>query len=75
MHVTSKGQITIPLSLREKYGITVHSELEFSDGGDKIVIKKKADQHSRTNRFEKLRGIASVKMTTKEIMKLTRNAG
>jgi AbrB family looped-hinge helix DNA binding protein len=74
MHVTSKGQITIPLSLRQKFNITVNSELDFFDEGDKIVIKKKAGQNKLRNRFEKYRGIANLKMTTKEIMKLTRGS-
>lgn len=41
MTVTSKGQVTIPKHLREKYGINEHAEIEFLDKGGVIVIIKK----------------------------------
>jgi antitoxin PrlF len=71
MHVTTKGQITIPLELREKYGITPDTELEMVDDNGKITIKK-GEKQKRKNKFGKFRGIADIKMTTDEIMALTR---
>lgn len=72
MFVTIKGQVTIPLKIREKYGIHPHSEVEFIEENGKVYIRKRKTSGKRKNRFEKFRGIATVKMTTDEIMALTR---
>jgi AbrB family looped-hinge helix DNA binding protein len=72
MYVTTKGQVTIPMELREKYEIYPHTEVEFIEEEGKIYIKKKKTPGEKKNRFQKYRGIASVKMTTDEIMALTR---
>ena len=71
MRVTSKGQVTIPIHIREKLGITPSTEVDFVEENDHVLLVKCKDQN-RTNRFQKLRGAASVRMTTDEIMKLTR---
>ena len=33
------GRIVIPLALREKYGLTEGTDVEFLDGGDGITIR------------------------------------
>jgi AbrB family looped-hinge helix DNA binding protein len=38
--VTRKGQTTIPINLRRKYGITQGSRLEVEDTGKGILLKK-----------------------------------
>ncbi len=69
MRVTTEGQVTIPQHIRDKLGIAPHSEVEFVLEGDKVIlVKKEADD----NPFSRLRGVATVKMTTDEIMALTR---
>ncbi|GAB6039809.1 AbrB/MazE/SpoVT family DNA-binding domain-containing protein [Endothiovibrio diazotrophicus] len=70
MRVTSKGQVTIPQAIRERLGITAHSEVDFIEEGDKVVLVKRGDR--RPTRFHHLVGSASVRMTTDEIMQLTR---
>ncbi len=40
--VTRKGQTTIPVELREKYGIEEGSRLVVSDTGDGILFRKAA---------------------------------
>ena len=72
MHVTIKGQVTIPKHIREKLGITATSEVEFIEEGDKVYIVKKKQAKAARKRFASLRGSASVKMSTDEIMALTR---
>lgn len=70
MRVTSKGQVTIPQAIREKLGIAPYSEVDFIVEGNKVVlVKKEGDEISP---FKRLRGIATVKMRTDEIMALTR---
>jgi len=72
MRVTTKGQVTIPQHIREKLGILPATEIEFIEEKDRVYIAKKKDPESRNNKFRKLRGVATVRMTTDEIMALTR---
>ncbi len=72
MNVTTKGQVTIPQHLREKYKIYPHSEIEFLEDNGKIYIVKLENTKKLKNIFNNFRGIATVKMTTEEIMSLTR---
>jgi AbrB family looped-hinge helix DNA binding protein len=72
MRVTTKGQVTIPQEIREKLGITPAVEVDFIEEKDRVYLVKRKIKTRRTHRFSKLRGIANVKMTTDEIMALTR---
>jgi len=71
MRVTTKGQVTIPQYIREKLGITPASEIDFIEQKDRVYIVKKAGG-PKSRKFRKLRGVATVRMTTDEIMALTR---
>lgn len=46
MTITSKGQVTIPKRLREKYGLNEHTEIEFEDEGGAIRIVKRTSSRS-----------------------------
>ena len=72
MRVTTKGQVTIPQEIREKLGITPAVEIDFVEEKDRVYLVKRKSQTKRIHKFSKLRGIATVKMTTDEIMALTR---
>ena len=72
MRVTTKGQVTIPQHIREKLGITPSTEIDFVEKGDRVYLVKKKGGKTATRNFKRLRGIATVKMTTDEIMALTR---
>jgi AbrB family looped-hinge helix DNA binding protein len=72
MRVTIKGQVTIPQHIREKLGILPATEIEFVEEKDRVYIVKKKVLGNRNNKFRKLRGVATVRMTTDEIMALTR---
>ena len=71
MRVTKKGQVTIPKNVREVLGITPETEIEFVEDNGKFYIAK-TDNPKTRGKFSKLRGIATAKMTTDEIMALTR---
>ena len=73
MRVTTKGQVTIPINIREKLGITPDTEVEFIQEGDRVFLIKQKGKARATRKFNKLRGVATVKMTTDEIMALTRD--
>ncbi len=72
MRVTTKGQVTIPQHIREKLGITPATEVDFIEEKDRVFLVKRKGEKAATRKFAKLRGIATVKMTTDEIMALTR---
>ncbi len=73
MRITSKGQVTIPASLRLRLGLLPNTEVvvEEVDGGAVIrpalSLGELMDQRLRT-----VRGIAKGGLTTDEIMQLTR---
>jgi AbrB family looped-hinge helix DNA binding protein len=71
MRVTSKGQVTIPQRVRERLGIVPGSEVDFeldADGARLVRVNSgKGDQIAA-----RLRGRATVRMTTEEIVALTR---
>ena len=74
--LTSKGQVTIPVEIREKLGLFPNSEVEFEVTGQTVRIRKvrRADARGRRGKsiVERLRGRGSVQMTTDEILALTR---
>ena len=69
--VTSKGQITIPKAVREALGVKPGSKVEFKalEDGHIAIIKQGPRPKGRFDRF---RGVATTKLTTEEIMALTR---
>ena len=71
MRVTTKGQVTIPRNVREVLGIGPESDIEFLEENGRFYIVKKSTPKSTTT-FARLRGIATAKMSTDEIMNLTR---
>lgn len=73
MRVTSKGQVTIPIEIREKVGIEPESEVEFEVVGNVVQIRKASSTPTRGQRIvERLRGTASTKLSTDELLALTR---
>lgn len=73
MKITSKGQVTIPLEVREKMGLLPDTEVEFTISGNRVLLKKAPFKSRRSSGLiARMRGKATVKMTTDEIMALTR---
>ncbi len=73
MRITSKGQVTIPLAVRQATGLLPNCQVEFEIKGDKAILRKAARQPLRGERIvQRLRGRGSIKMSTDEIMSLTR---
>jgi AbrB family looped-hinge helix DNA binding protein len=76
MRITSKGQVTIPIAIREKAGLLPHTEVEFEYDGKSVRIRR-AKTKKGQSRGERLvahmrRHRGDIKMTTDEIMALTR---
>ncbi len=73
MLITSNGQITIPKEYRESLGMLPHTHVEFERIGTELRIKKAQETPERGHRIiEHMAGKGTVKMTTDEIMRLTR---
>lgn len=75
MRITSKGQVTIPIAIREKAGLMPNTEVDFDFDGQYVRIRR-AQRKKGPNRgeqlIERMRGRGDIKMTTDEIMALTR---
>jgi len=78
MQITSKGQVTIPQEIRSQLGLLPHTEVEFELAGDHARIRKARRQPGESVRgrlaLELLRGTAKTRMSTDEILALTRGA-
>ena len=73
MRITSKGQVTIPKGIRDRMGLLPHSEVEFAIEGGVVTLKRAENQSVRGQQIiARMRGRATTKMTTGEIMALTR---
>jgi antitoxin PrlF len=75
MRVTVKGQITIPKELRDALGIGAGTEVAFEMAGDTILVRKVEGGSTRGREMvNRLRGRGDVRLSTEEIMALTRQA-
>jgi AbrB family looped-hinge helix DNA binding protein len=76
VQITSKGQVTIPQEIRNRLGLLPHTQVAFELAGDYARIRKAGREAGESARgrltLEALRGTADVRMTTDEIMALTR---
>jgi AbrB family looped-hinge helix DNA binding protein len=75
MRMTVKGQVTIPIEMREKLGLLPNSEVEFALVGDSVRITKAKGAKSRGQRMlEAMRKAPKPRsgMTTDQLMALTR---
>jgi AbrB family looped-hinge helix DNA binding protein len=71
--LTSKGQVTIPIEVRERLGLTAGMLVEIDVRGDTAVIRKLPEGQDRGRRLvEALRGRGEKRYTTDELMRLTR---
>ncbi len=75
LRITTKGQVTIPIEIREKLGLLPDTEVEFEIDRDAVRMKKaSAARRSHRGRalVDHMRGRGTRRITTDEIMKLTR---
>jgi len=76
MRITTKGQVTIPGDIRRQAGFVPGTDVEFVVEGGAIRIVKAKAPAGRASKGERLvtrlRGAAQVKLTTDEVMAMTR---
>ena len=74
MKITTKGQVTIPVEVRERLGLLPDTEVEFRVRGNVAILEKVRGRRTRRGAdvIARLRGRGTVKMTTDQILALTR---
>ena len=74
MRLTTKGQVTIPLEIREKLGLLPWTEVEFDLDGDSVRVRKAGTKSRGQRLLDAMRRAPRPKpgMTTDELMALTR---
>jgi antitoxin PrlF len=71
--VTSKGQVTIPKPIRDRLGIKAGTKVAFTiDKEGRAFLEAEGGRAVQPSRFERLRGTATTRLSTDEIMALTR---
>ncbi len=74
MRITSRGQITIPKRLRERFGITTATELEFVERDNALLVVKKR-QAGALERFRGMANAEGLPGSTDELLALLRDDG
>ena len=74
MRITSKGQVTIPQSIRDAFGLLPETEVEFVVvDGAVTLVKTESRRPDRADRaIANLEGTARPGVTTDELLALTR---
>ena len=73
-NLTSKGQVTVPKKVRDYLGLKAGAPVTFQrlDNGEIAIRAAKVTAKPRDSKFAKLRGRATVRMKTEDILALTR---
>jgi AbrB family looped-hinge helix DNA binding protein len=72
MRITSKGQVTIPKAMRDRFGLRPETEVEFIAENNALRLVRAPKSRRGENLTKKMRGMATSHMSTDEIMQLTR---
>lgn len=73
MRLNSKGQVTIPAPLRERYGLHEGDEVDVIEDGNSLRIVRAEESLTRGERLvRRMRGRATAKMSTDELLGLLR---
>lgn len=74
MRVTSKGQVTIPVRIRRKLGIRANTRVDFVEKDGEVVLEVSEPREFARGRSlaEHMAGKWQSKLTTDEVMRLTR---
>jgi len=73
MKITSKGQVTIPLEYRKRYGLLPETSVKFvADKNGLRLVKSSQEKGRGWQMVAAMRGTGNGKWTTEKILKLTR---
>ena len=72
MRITAKGQVTIPLELRRRFGLTPGTEVEIVPGEHGALVRPLAGGGRGAALIARLRDQADGGMDADEVLRLTR---
>lgn len=72
MKITTDGQVTIPLEIRQQLGLAPGAEVEFEVVEDRVYLKKTSDNNPGDRLVRLMQGKATAQLSTDEMMALTR---
>jgi len=74
MRITSKGQVTIPQRLRERYGLMPETEVEFVEVDGEVVVRRAGAQTAdRAQQIvDRMLGAGHSPLSTEEIIAIAR---
>ncbi len=73
MRITSKGQVTIPLPIRDEFNLRPGTDIEIIAQDGKVVLRPKRKRSNPIDEWLKhATGVAKGRTTTARIMRLTR---
>ncbi len=75
MRMTTKGQVTIPLELRERFGMGPGAEVEVVAGEDGAVVRPVVTRAKGAEMVARLRGRADGGLDAEAVLRLTRGGG
>jgi AbrB family looped-hinge helix DNA binding protein len=74
MRITTKGQVTIPQDLRNRFGLLPHTDVEFVAEGSRLVIRKTKALRTRGRRIvDHLKAHGRLRMSSRKLMALLRD--
>ncbi len=74
MRINSKGQVTIPQAIREQLGLLPGTEVQIAIDGNAVKLRKHRKTASRGGQLvARLRGKATTRLSTDQILALTRS--
>ena len=73
--INSQGQITIPSDIQQQLGLLPGTEIEIEVVGETVQLRKKEAEHRGSRLLAAMRGKATNRLSTQDIMQLTRDDG
>lgn len=73
--MTSKGQVTIPLELRERYGLGPGAEVEVVPAGEGALVRPVQARSRGADVVARLRDSGDSGLTADAVLRLTRGDG
>jgi bifunctional DNA-binding transcriptional regulator/antitoxin component of YhaV-PrlF toxin-antitoxin module len=72
MKITIDGSIRLPAEIRERLGFLPHTEIEYMINGETLLLRKSHAPTKGKKLISRMKGTATAKATTDQIMELTR---
>ena len=74
MRINRKGQVTIPIDIRKRLGLLPRTEVRLEVMGNAVLVTRMESPSTRQEHWtpDRMRGRATLRMSTDEIMSLTR---